>query len=165
MALDPRLSSVELLALAALRVKQRAATALDQVVVLQIEYDAYVAEPPCWASGMCSRCRGKPRLSKRGISQWPALPGSGAAAVRALELAPPVPRLWTFLCHDWLGLDPSLARAWWYALGHAHWSQSAQWRDQFVQFDRQSGTVTRITWSRSFPRWRHSPNSCSWWSS
>ena len=45
MALDPRLSSVELLALAALRVKQRAATALDQVVVLQIEYDAYVAEP------------------------------------------------------------------------------------------------------------------------
>ena len=46
MALDPRLASVELLTLAAMRAKQRQEAAPDQAVVLQIEYDAFEDEPP-----------------------------------------------------------------------------------------------------------------------
>ena len=46
MALDPRLASVQLLTLAAMRAKERQAAAPDQVVVLQVEYDAYEDEPP-----------------------------------------------------------------------------------------------------------------------
>jgi hypothetical protein len=45
-ALDPRLASVQLLTLAALRARQRAATQPGQAVVLQIVYDAYEDEPP-----------------------------------------------------------------------------------------------------------------------
>jgi hypothetical protein len=47
MALDARLASVELLTLAAMRAKQREATAPTQTVTLQIEYvDARGIEPP-----------------------------------------------------------------------------------------------------------------------
>lgn len=47
MPLDPRLTSLELLALAALRLQQRQREPPpDQAVVLQIEYDAYQDEPP-----------------------------------------------------------------------------------------------------------------------
>ena len=46
MALDPRLADPLLLALAARRAKARQATAPNQAVVLQIEYDAYGDEPP-----------------------------------------------------------------------------------------------------------------------
>lgn len=46
MALDPRLASVQLLTLAALRARQRAATQPGEAVVLQIVYDAYGEEPP-----------------------------------------------------------------------------------------------------------------------
>jgi hypothetical protein len=46
MALDPRLASPLLLALAAKRAKQRQVAASTQAVVLQIEYDAYGDEPP-----------------------------------------------------------------------------------------------------------------------
>ena len=66
-ALDPRLASVHLLTLAAMRARQRAATQPAQVVVLQIEYDAYGDEPRSWASGMCSICRSKRRLLRPGI--------------------------------------------------------------------------------------------------
>ena len=41
--------------------------------------------------------------------------------MRALKLAPPMPSLWHFLCHDWLRLAPDLARSWWYALAKARW--------------------------------------------
>ena len=68
---------------------------------------------------------------------------TGAAAMRAIRLAPPVPKLWTVLCHDWLRLEPSLARSWWYALAHARWSQATAWREQFLAFDRQTGMVSR----------------------
>ena len=46
MALDPRLSDVTLLAIAARRAKARAVQAPEQAVVIQIEYDAYEDEPP-----------------------------------------------------------------------------------------------------------------------
>ena len=47
MALDPRLASVELLALAAMRARQHQGTAPRQTVTLQIEYyDARGIEPP-----------------------------------------------------------------------------------------------------------------------
>ena len=47
MALDPRLASVELLALAAMRAKQHQVTAPRQTVTLQVEYyDARGIEPP-----------------------------------------------------------------------------------------------------------------------
>jgi hypothetical protein len=45
-ALDPRLANIQLLALAAMRARQRAATQPGEAVVLQIEYDAYGDEPP-----------------------------------------------------------------------------------------------------------------------
>jgi hypothetical protein len=63
--------------------------------------------------------------------------------MRAMRLAPPRPQLWIFFCHDWLRLDAGLARAWWFALSHARWSQSAAWREQFVRFARQDGVVSR----------------------
>ena len=45
-ALDPRLASIELLTLAALRARQRQDAEPTRTVVLQIEYDAYGDEPP-----------------------------------------------------------------------------------------------------------------------
>ena len=46
MALDPRLASPQLLALAAMRLTQRQDTAPTPAVVLQFDYDAYDEEPP-----------------------------------------------------------------------------------------------------------------------
>jgi hypothetical protein len=54
-----------------------------------------------------------------------------------------MPKLWQFLTEDWLTLDPGLARSWWFAVAHARWSQTAQWREQFVAFANQDGIVTR----------------------
>jgi hypothetical protein len=55
----------------------------------------------------------------------------------------PMPKLWQVLTADWVPLAPDLARAWWYAVAHARWSLATAWREQFLQFARQEGMVTR----------------------
>jgi hypothetical protein len=62
--------------------------------------------------------------------------------MRAMKLAPPVPTLWRYLTEHWLSLEPGLARSWWFALAHAHWSVVVAWREQFLAFARQDGLVT-----------------------
>lgn len=54
----------------------------------------------------------------------------------------PQPRLWHYMTECWLTLDPELSRSWWYALAHARWSQTVEWREAFVAFARQDGLVT-----------------------
>jgi hypothetical protein len=53
------------------------------------------------------------------------------------------PKLWNWLTTEWCPLPASLAWTLWRAIVRAQWSTAAQWREQFLAFERPDRVVSR----------------------